>query len=128
MVNAVKQHAMTGEFVFQGRGQLLVLRLGVVATRQSGLVRHDDQCIARCLQRSHAFYRAGHEFEVLPAVNIGLVLVDHAIAVQKGSLAQARLWLQGLADALYQCRGGEAVDKRDGDRLPPPAAHHAGFF
>lgn len=110
----------------QGDSQRLVLRLAVVAARQARLVGDDDQCIARLLQAAHAFDGAGHELEVLPAVDIDLVLVDDAVKVEEGGLAQHGR--QRLTDALDQGRGGKTIHKRNDHRPTAPDAHHARFL
>mmetsp|Transcript_70452 Transcript_70452/g.166029 ORF Transcript_70452/g.166029 Transcript_70452/m.166029 type:complete len:365 (+) Transcript_70452:1681-2775(+) len=85
-----QRDALCGQVLAQRVVQRLDGGLVVVAARDAGLVGHDDQRVAGGLQPAQRVDGAGDVGEVGPAVDIAVVDVDDAVAVEEGGGAHQR--------------------------------------
>ena len=75
--------ARTGELVLHPVGELLEVLNAVVAPSDAGLVGDDNKKEAFVVQDPGGFKHARNPFEMLPVVDVGVIDVDHAVAVEK---------------------------------------------
>ena len=75
--------ARAGEFALHPVGELLKVLSAVVAPSNAGLVRDDNKEKASIVEDPGGLKDPRNPFEMLPVVYIGVINVDHAVAVEK---------------------------------------------
>ncbi len=108
-------------------GEALEIGLGVVAAADARLVGDDDRADSRGSAAVRAQLEdAGHELEILDAVDVVLLDVDDAVAVEEQRLAPACVHGRGADRAKQLLRAGEVLGDADVDEQPVGRERRAG--
>lgn len=75
--------APRGEFALHPVRELLKVLSAVVAPSDAGLVRNDNKEKARIVEDPGSLKDPRNPLEMLPVVDVGVIDVDHAVAVEK---------------------------------------------
>ena len=103
--------ARGGELRLHPFRELEEVRLGVEPPADAGLVRDDDEQKPRLMEAAGGLAHAGHPLEVLLVMDVVVIDVDHAVAVEKCGSLHARLL---IAEWIGRVRGGLVVRRRSG--------------